>query len=80
MILKFLRALLHGVLVVVGSVSFTTLFFLVLPLMQAITSTLEADTVLGAAVGQELIDNFIAIKREEMRIVSEKSDEGSGVP
>ena len=25
--------------------------------------------------GQELIDNFIAIKREEVRIVSEKSDE-----
>lgn len=49
MILKFLRALLHGVLVVVGSVSFTTLFFLVLPLMQAITSTLEADTVLHTA-------------------------------
>ena len=32
---------------------------------------LEADTVLSAAVGQGLIDNFIAIKREEVRIVAE---------
>ena len=36
---------------------------------------LEADTVLSAAVGQELIDNFIAIKREEVRIVSEKPED-----
>jgi glutamine synthetase len=35
---------------------------------------LEADTVLTNAVGAEMIANFIAIKRDEMRIVSEKND------
>ena len=43
--------------------------------LTAALDALEADTVLGAAVGQELIDNFIAIKREEIRIVSEKSED-----
>ena len=36
---------------------------------------LEADTVLSAAIGQDLIDNFIAIKREEVRILEGKSAE-----
>jgi len=35
---------------------------------------LEADTVLAQAVGAEMIANFIAIKREEVRIVGEKSE------
>jgi glutamine synthetase len=43
--------------------------------LTAALDALEADTTLSAAVGQELIDNFIAIKREEVRIVSEKSDD-----
>jgi glutamine synthetase len=34
---------------------------------------LDADTVLKAAVGAKLIDNFIAIKREEVQILSGKS-------
>jgi glutamine synthetase len=41
----------------------------------AALDALEADTVLTGAVGQELIDNFIAIKREEVRILSEKPDD-----
>ena len=43
--------------------------------LTAALDALEADTTLSAAVGQELIDNFIAIKREEVRIVSEKSED-----
>lgn len=35
---------------------------------------LEADTALTQAVGPELIANFIAIKRDEVKIVSELSD------
>lgn len=34
---------------------------------------LDADTVLKEAVGGPLIDNFIAIKREELRILADKS-------
>ncbi|MEJ2409029.1 MAG: glutamine synthetase family protein [Novosphingobium sp.] len=36
---------------------------------------LEADKDLTGAIGQELIDNYICIKREELRIVSEKPGE-----
>ena len=43
--------------------------------LTAALDALEADTVLSAAVGQELIDNFIAIKREEVRILEGKSAE-----
>jgi protein TonB len=46
MIWKALKSLWHGAVVSVGAVGFTALFFLVLPLMQAITSTVNADTVL----------------------------------
>ena len=38
-----------------------------------IFDALEADTVLSAAIGQEMIDNFIAIKREEVRIIGAAS-------
>jgi glutamine synthetase len=34
---------------------------------------LEADRDLTAAIGQALVDNYIAIKREELRILGEKS-------
>ena len=42
----------------------------------AALDALEADTVLTEAVGAELIANFIAIKREELRIVSNYDAEG----
>ncbi len=42
--------------------------------LTAALDALEADTVLTAAIGQELIDNYIAIKREEVRIVSQKTE------
>ncbi|MFY7837404.1 MAG: glutamine synthetase [Novosphingobium sp.] len=35
---------------------------------------LEADTVLAHAVGPEMIANFIAIKRDEVKIVSDRAD------
>jgi len=35
---------------------------------------LEADTVLAHAVGPEMITNFIAIKRDEVKIVSDRAD------
>lgn len=41
----------------------------------AALDALEADTVLSAAIGQDLVDNFIAIKREEVRILDGKSAE-----
>ncbi|MBU6394444.1 MAG: glutamine synthetase family protein [Sphingomonadales bacterium] len=41
----------------------------------AALDALEADTVLSAAIGQDLVDNFIAIKREEVRILEGKSAE-----
>jgi glutamine synthetase len=39
----------------------------------AALDALETDTVLSAAIGQELVDNFIAIKREEVRILEGKT-------
>lgn len=41
----------------------------------AALDALEADTVLTVAIGQELVDNFVSIKREEVRILSEKPAE-----
>lgn len=41
----------------------------------AALDALEADKVLAAAIGQDLVDNFIAIKREEVRILEGKSAE-----
>jgi glutamine synthetase len=41
----------------------------------AALDALEADTVLQNAVGGELVSNFIAIKREELRILAGKSTE-----
>lgn len=43
--------------------------------LTAALDALEADTVLAGVVGQDLIANFIAIKREEVRILSEKPDD-----
>jgi glutamine synthetase len=42
----------------------------------AALDALEADTVLTQAVGVELVANFIAIKREELRIVGERDEAG----
>ena len=42
----------------------------------AALDALEADTRLTEAVGADLVANFIAIKREELRIVSERDAEG----
>lgn len=41
----------------------------------AALDALETDKVLSAAIGQDLVDNFIAIKREEVRILEGKSAE-----
>lgn len=46
MILTLLKKLLHAAIVLVGATGFTLVFFLVLPLMQAIASLQQADTVL----------------------------------
>jgi glutamine synthetase len=42
----------------------------------AALDALEADTVLTQAVGAQLVANFLAIKREELRIVGDRDAEG----
>jgi len=42
----------------------------------AALDALEADTVLAEAVGAQLVANFLAIKREELRIVGERDPAG----